>query len=219
MGTTCLRCSTSSTTPSSVSYLRVFQKFKMPQPHTIAVISLLIVALTRLAPAQGSCRYTSYGADTVVNDEGNEIAKKRGGYNVCKKFCSDNFDTFGGCKSFAVCENDGMCYLKDKQLDGSEKTHFSGTCKTYRRTCEDCVYTSYGENMVVKDEGNTIGRKRGGANACKRACSENYENSAGCKSFAVCANDATCYLKDKQLGGSEGTTGRLTCKTYRRTCD
>merc|ERR1712110_929797 len=85
MGTTCLRCSTSSTTPSSVSYLRVFQKFKMPQPHTIAVISLLIVALTRLAPAQGSCRYTSYGADTVVNDEGNEIAKKRGGYNVCKK--------------------------------------------------------------------------------------------------------------------------------------
>ena len=72
--------------------------------------------------------------------------------------------------------------------------------------------------MVVKDEGNTIGRKRGGANACKRACSENYENSAGCKSFAVCANDATCYLKDKQLGGSEGTTGRLTCKTYRRTC-
>jgi len=191
----------------------------MPRSNTIVVISLFIVALTHLSPAQGSCRYTSFGEDTVVKDQGNTIAQKKGGYQVCKKFCSDNYDIVGGCKSFSVCANDGKCYLKDKQLDGSESTKYSGTCKTYRRTCDDCVYTSFGENKRVIDEGNTIAKHRGGADACKRLCSENYENSAGCKSFAVCGNDATCYLKDKQLSGSEGTKSAGTCKTYRRTCD
>ena len=66
-----------------------------------------------------------------MKDEGNEIAIKSGGVDACKRYCNENSD----CKSFAVCESTGSCYLKDKKLDGSEASEYYEDCQTYFPTC------------------------------------------------------------------------------------
>ena len=77
-----------------------------------------------------------------------------------------------------------------------------------------CGYKHYGADLVVADEGNTIAQKQGNAEDCKLYCN----SVSGCKSFAVCGSDGTCYLKDKLLTGSETTRKVETCNTYYYAC-
>ena len=95
--------------------------------------------------------YNHFGANRVVDDEGNTIASKPGDVNVCKQFCNEN----SNCKSFAVCGNTGTfhCWLKDKILDGSEAWHSANTCFTYYHNCGRYYYILSGyakQNELIR---------------------------------------------------------------------
>jgi len=77
---------------------QVSQKLKMPHPHTIAVISLFIVALTRLAPAQG-CSVDGKAGDGT---------------------------TRGNCPPSRLCEPNGNC--KPMPIPGSYKAAPGQNC-------------------------------------------------------------------------------------------
>ena len=71
-----------------------------------------------------------------MDDEGIGVGDKKADNKVvlsevCKHFC----DETSTCKSFATCEDSLSCYLKDRELDGSETSHYHRTCKTYYRDC------------------------------------------------------------------------------------
>ena len=75
--------------------------------------------------------------DSTVKNEGNSL----GTVNWSNlDICIDKCDNKWGCKSFGYCpkETTGTCYLRDKQLSGSEETvKRDDKCYSVFRQCQD----------------------------------------------------------------------------------
>ena len=77
---------------------------------------------------------------------------------------------------------------------------------------ETC-WKNFGENIIVRDEGGSLGSASGDFEACQTICDE----TPGCNAFARHA-DATCHLKDKKFDGSEETYSKPPYTFYYRVC-
>jgi len=99
----------------------------------VAELQLLLPSSPSLSPTTPRTCYGEF-AELVV-DEGNEIGAQiyTRSAEECKSSCSDATQ----CRSFAICPQWNGCWMKDRNLIGSEPTKTLGDCKTfYKMPCD-----------------------------------------------------------------------------------
>merc|ERR1711972_177146 len=209
---------------------------------------------------------------------------------ACKVACRGD----PNCQSFVYCPGWGKCWMKDRQLNGTESTGPQSDCRTYYETefcsatdapaaesspareavakphsdasatceaqwdnmacsawgecytcgarisylvdtvglsragagqqisdefeeaCGACGGSCFGEfPQVVSEQGGGVGGEIVAASdeACKVAC----RGDPNCKSFVYCPGWGKCWMKDRQLNGTESTGPQSDCRTYYET--
>ena len=87
----------------------------------------------------GDCGYRSLNG--TVNNGGNSLLNKEEKLeNLTLRQCHKKCDEIKGCKSVRYCPVKGNCFIKDKELDGTEEVKEEGR-KEYRcfssfKTCK-----------------------------------------------------------------------------------
>ena len=86
------------------------------------------------------CTFKSFGFDSVVKNEGNNLGLLKGKFNQCRERCN----SINLCNSFSYCRDcpplaitcHHNCHFKDRKLTGNEETISKGSCKTFYKTCK-----------------------------------------------------------------------------------
>merc|ERR1712083_1150440 len=90
------------------------------------------------------------------------------------------------------------------------------TCGARISYLVDTVGSCFGEfSQVVSEQGGGVGGEIVAASdeACKVACL----GDPSCKSFVYCPGWGKCWMKDRQLNGTESTGPQSDCRTYYQT--
>merc|ERR1712151_924082 len=86
----------------------------------------------------------------------------------------------------------------------------------FEEACGACGGSCFGEfSQVVSEQGGGVGGEIVAASdeACKVACL----GDPNCKSFVYCPGWGKCWMKDRQLNGTESTGPQSDCRTYYET--
>jgi len=121
------------------------------------------------------------------------------------------------CTSWGECYTCGarISYLVDT-IGLSRAGAGQQVSDSFEEACGACGGSCFGEfAQVVSEQGGGVGGEiiATSDEACKVAC----RGDPNCKSFVYCPGWGNCWMKDRQLNGSETTGPQSDCRTYYQT--